>query len=246
MGGRRLGVRWTQAGLDAELRALCRGALGVQEAPANISIVLGRLVGGVRSKHQIHVQGQLLSTITDDGSLIRLIIRMLGALATEPVPGTVSLQAFLVVEPSVSAIAVDRRLGPELHRLEPLLRRSGRHVLRLPRLDIWPDRGTAALPDAASAVGVSLAALNARWPVQPGDDDLSAGEEAITRIVHAGPPESGSRADVVAAMVPMVRDPTGRVALTDVAGLAALATHVAADPVVSGDRGRLAALLGLS
>ena len=243
--GRRLGVRWTRAGLDRELRALADGALGAHDAPANLSIVVGESAGTNRSKHHLYVQGQPLSSIDGDGSLIRTVIRMLGALAADPAPGSVSLQAFLVVEPGVAAIAVDRRLASDLGRLEPLLRRRGRSVLRLPRLDVWPDRGTAALPDAATAVAVSREALDARWPAQPGDDDLAAGEVVITRVAYAGLPEPGSRADVVAAMMPMVRDPTGRVARTDAAGLAAFAAHVEVHGVVSGGRNRLAALLGL-
>ncbi len=246
MRGRRLGIRWTRAGLDADLRAVCASALGPQDAPANVSVVLGESVGGIRSKHHLYVQGQLLSTTGGDGSLIRAIVRTLGCLAADPVPGTVSLRAFLVIDPDVAAVAVDRRLEGDLLRLEPLLRRRGQRVLMLPRLDAWPDRGAAVLPDVASALGLSVEALNARWPVQPGDDDLATGEVPITRFVYAGLPQSRLRADVVAAMVPLVRDPTGRVARTDVAGLAALTAHVGVNGVVGGGRSRLATALGLS
>jgi hypothetical protein len=127
-----------------------------------------------------------------------------------------------------------------------LLRRRGRRVLRLPRLDVWPDRGTVGLPDAATTAGVSTEALDVRWPLEPGDDDLAAGELAITRFVYAGRPEAVSRPETVAAMVPMVRDPTGRVDRTDVAQLAALTTHLEVGAVGVGDQSRLAALLGLS
>jgi hypothetical protein len=244
--GRRLGVRWTRAGLDSELRALSDGALGAQDAPANLSIVVGESAGRNRSKHHLYVQGQPLGSFDGDGSLIRAVIRMLGALAADRPAGSLSLNAFLVVDPGIAAIAVDRRLAADLDRLEPMLRRRGRSVLRLARLDMWPDRGVAALLDAATAVGVSVEAVDACWPARPGDDALVSGAMPISRIVYAGLPEPGSRADLVAAMVPMVRDPTGRVARTNAAALAALAAHVDVKAVVSGSRGRLATLLDLT
>jgi hypothetical protein len=170
----------------------------------------------------------------------------LAVLATGPPPGSLSLDALLVLELGGPAVAVDGRLWPDVQTLEPLLRRRGRRVLRLPRLDVWPDRGAAVLPDAASSVGVSVEALNARWPVRPDDDDLAGGEVAISRLVYAGLPGPPSRADQVAAMVPMVRDATGRVARTGAAALAALAAHVEVSPVVSGSRKVLAAELDLT
>jgi hypothetical protein len=245
VGGRRLGVRWTHGGLDAELRGLAAGALGVQDAPANVSIVLGETTDRTRSKHHIHVQGQFASTISGDGGLIRAVVRVLGALAADPPPGSLSLNAFLVIDPGVAAVAVDRRLADDVRRLDPLLRRRGRRVHQLPRLDVWPGRGTAGLPDAATVAGVSVEALDARWPLEPGDDDLAAGEVAITRFVYAGRPEPVSRPESVAAMVPMVRDPAGRVDRTDVAQLAALTARLEVSGVPHGDRSRLAALLGL-
>jgi hypothetical protein len=246
VGGRRLGVRWSRGGLDAELRALAAGALGVQNAPANVSIVLGERAGRTRSKHQLHVQGQLSSMISGDSGLIRAVIRALGALAVEPPPGSLSLNAFVVVDSDGAAVAVDRRLAADLRRLGPMVRRSGRRVLQSPHLNVWPDRGTAVLPDGATAAGVSVEALDARWPLESGDDDLAAGEVAITRFVYAGRPEPASRADAMADMVPMLRDPTGRVDRTEVAQLAALTAHLPVGGVVMQDRGRLAAVLGLS
>lgn len=246
VGGRRLGVRWSRGGLDAELRALATHALGVQDAPANVSIVLGERTGRTRSKHQLHVQGQLSSMISGDSGLIRAVIRALGALAAEPPPGSLSLNAFLVVDPDGAAVAVDRRLAVDLRRLGPMVRRRGRRVLQLPHLDVWPDRATAVLPDGATAAGVSVEALDARWPPEPGDDDLAAGEVAITQFVYAGYPEPASRADAVAGMLWMLRDSTGRVDRTDAAQLAALTAHLQVNGVVMQDRARLAAVLGLS
>ncbi len=244
--GRRIGVRWSSGGLDAELRALCSSSIGIQEAPGNISIVLGTEIGGTRSKHQLHVQGQLLSTIDGDGGLIRAVIRTLGTLTVDAPSGTIPLHASLVVYPGVGAIAVDRRLDADLQRLAPLLRRRGRQVLGLPRLDVWPDRGAAALPDAPAAAGVSMTALDARWPLQPGDDDLTSGDVTITRFIYAGLPEPPSRLHVVAGMVPMGSDASNRIARGDVAGLAALAATVPSDGLISGSRNQLAALLGVS
>jgi hypothetical protein len=236
VGGRRLGVRWSRGGLDAELRALAAGALGVGDAPANLSIVLGERTGRTRSKHQLHVQGQLSSMISGDSGLIRAVIRALGALGAEPSPGSLSLNAFLVVGPD-GAVAVDRRLAADVRRLGPMVRRLGRRVLQLPHLDVWSDRGTAVLPDGATAAGVSREALDARWPPEPGDDDLAAGEVPITQFVYAGRPEPESRADAVADMLPMLRDPSGRVDRTKVAPLAALTAHVPVAGVLMRDRG---------
>lgn len=246
MGGRRLGVRWSRAGLDAELRAVAAGALGVQDAPANVSIVLGERTGRTRSKHQLHVQGQLSSMISGDSGLIRAVIRALGALAADSPPGSLSLDAFLMLDPDGAAIAVDRRLAADVRRLGPMIRRRGWRVLQLPHVDVWPDRATAVLPGGAAATGVSLEALDARWPPQPGDDDLASGDVAISRFVYVGRPEPESRGDAVAEMLPMLRDATGRVNRRDVAQLAALTTHLRVGGVVMRDRGRLAAALGLS
>jgi hypothetical protein len=246
VGGRRIGVRWSSAGLDAELRALCSNSIGIQEAPGNISVVLGTEAGGTRSKHQLHVQGQLLSTIDGDGGLIRAVIRALGTLAVDAPSGTISLHASLVVEPGVGAIAVDRRLDADLQRLAPLLRRRGRRVLWLPRLDVWAGRGSAALADAAAAAGVSVADLETRWPLQPGDDDLASGDVTITRFVYAGLPDPPSRLHVVAGMVPMASDESNRIARDDVARLADLVATVPSDGLISGSRNQLAALLGIS
>ncbi len=123
VGGRRFGVRWSSGGLDAELRALAAGALGVGDAPANVSVVLGERTGRTRSKHQIHVQGQLSGMISSDSGLIRAVIRALGAIAIEPPPGSLSLHAFLVIDPDGGAVAIDRRLVADVRRLGPKVRR---------------------------------------------------------------------------------------------------------------------------
>jgi hypothetical protein len=239
-------VRWSRAGLDAELRALAGGALGVQEAPANVSVVLGERTGRTRSKHELHVQGHLSSMIGSDGGLLRAVIRALGALAAEPPPGSLPLDAFLVIDPEGEVVAVDRRLAADVRRLGPALRRRGRRVIQAPHLVVRPDRGTAVLPDAAAAAGLSEAALDDRWPLERGDDDLAAGEMTITRFVYAGSPEPESRRHAVADMLWMLRDPTGRVDRAQVTQLAALTAHVPGSGVFMQDRGRLAAVLGLS
>jgi hypothetical protein len=184
--------------------------------------------------------------ISGDGGLIRSVIRALAALAVEPPPGSLSLNALLVVDPDGTAVAVDRALAYDLRRLGPLLRRHGRRVLQLPHLDVRPELGIAVLPDAAAAVGVSMDVLNDRWPLERGADDLAAGDVALARFAYHGRPEPPSRADAVADMVPMLRDPTGRVDRTEVAQLAALTADLQLECVLIGDRDRLGAVLGLS
>jgi hypothetical protein len=184
--------------------------------------------------------------ISSDGALIRAVIRALGALAVEPPPGTLSLNAFLVRAPDGTATAVDQRLVDDVRLLGPVLRRQGRRVLHLPQIHTWPSRGTAVLPVAAEAVGVALEELDARWPLGPGDDDLASGELPITRFVYAGRPEPESRSDALAELVWMLRDSTGRVNRASVAQLAALTSHGRIDGVFTRDRQRLAAILGLA
>ncbi|HEV3364904.1 MAG TPA: hypothetical protein VG795_12345 [Acidimicrobiia bacterium] len=245
VGGRRLGVRWSRPGLDSELRALASGALGVQDAPANISIVVGEQTGRTRSKHELHIQGQLSSTTSSDGGLIRAVIRALGALAAEPPPGSVLVDALLVIDPDGNTIAVDRRLAADVRRLGPALRRRGGRLIQPSRLVVRPDRGAAVLPDATEALGVPVEAVDARWPLEPGDDDLTSGEVTVTRFVYAGRAEPESRADALADMLWMVRDRTGRVERTAVARFAAFTDHFPLEAVVRPDRGRLAGALGL-
>ena len=117
--------------------------------------------------------------ISGDGGLVRAVVRALGSLAAEPSPESLSLDAFLMIDPSGAVIAVDRRLAGDVRWLGPALRRRGWRVVHLPHLEAWPDRGTAVLPDGAAAAGVSVGALDARWPLEPGDDDLAAGEVPI-------------------------------------------------------------------
>ena len=92
---------------------------------------------------------------------------------------------------------------------------------------------------------MSRAALGARWPLEPGDDDLTAGDVTITRFVYAGFPDTESRGHAVADMVPMLRDPTGRVDRDEVTRLAEVSAQFELSGVLIGDRGRLAEVLGL-
>jgi hypothetical protein len=243
--GRRLGVRWSRSGLDAELRGLASGALGVQEAPPNISIVLGEQTGRKRSKHQLHIQGRLSSTFSTDGSLIRAVVRMLGALAGEPPTGSLSLGAMLMMDADGVAVVVDRRLGRDLRDLAPRVRRNGWRVIELPHLAVRRDRPMAILPDSCAAIGVSADELDARWPPERGEDDLRAGEVSISRFVYAGRPEPESRGHSVADMVPMVRDSTGRVRHGDVGSLVSLTAGLPLSGVLMPAGDRLAAALGL-
>ena len=245
MAGRRLGVRWSQRGLDSELRALAGAALGVQDAPANLSIVVGESGGRTRAKHQLHVQSRLLNVIRSDGGLVRAVIRVLATMGVEPPPGTLPLNALLLVGPDGTAVAVDSRLSIDVRPLGTRLRQEGLRIVHPPRLDLDPDRAVAVLGDPAAALGVSRLALAQRWPIGPEDDDLVAGEVRIARFVYVGRPEPESRADAIADMLAMLRDPTGRLDRDQVAKLVALTADLELRGVFVGDRRRLAALLGV-
>ncbi|MCA1844600.1 MAG: hypothetical protein LC792_15700, partial [Actinobacteria bacterium] len=220
------------------------GALGVQDAPANLSVVVGESARRIRSKHQLHVQGHLTAMVTGDGGLIRAVIRALATLAATAPPGSLTLDAFLVLDRS-AAVAVDRRLAADVRRLGPQLRGAGRQVIHVPHVAVSPQGAIAVLPDAGAALGVAIAELDARWPVQPGDDELVAGEVALTGIVYAGRPEPESRADAVADMLAMLRDPSGRVERVGVTRLADLTSAVEVSSLAAGDRDGLATALGL-
>lgn len=242
MAGRRLGVRWSRAGLDAELGALAPAtALGRQEAPPNLSVVVGERSGRSRSKHQLHVQGRLVCTTASDGSLVRAVVRSLVALAVGAPAGTLALGAVAVLGRDRVATAVDRRLAADLDRLAPRLRRSGHRIVDLPHIPVRPAAATAVLPDAAGALGLAVGALDRRWPRAGSDDDLTAGDVWLDRIVYAGNPQPESPAAAIADMVPMARDQTGRVRTHDIDDLAVLASATTTRGVYAGDR---AALLG--
>lgn len=245
MGGRRIGVRWSRAGLDAELRGLAGAALGPHDAPPNVSIVVGDTSGRSRTKHHMVVQGELVAATASDAALVRAVIRALGALVAVPPPGAVALNAFALVDPAGAATIVDRRLAGEFRRLEPRLRRSGRRLVEAPRLHVRPAGATLALPDSATGLGVSLEALDRRWPLEGMVDDLAAGDLPVSGVVYAGRAEPESRAVAVADMVPLARDRVGSVRTVDVGQLAVMAEAVPTEPIPSHDRGRLRRALGV-
>lgn len=238
-------MRWSRAGLDAELRALATAAVGVEAAPANVSTVLGERAGRTRTKHQLHVQGDLTTVTGADGTLVRAVIRALGALAVGAPEGTLTLKALLVLSAGGTATIVDRRLATGLRSLEPGLRRAGARITAVPHVLIRPATGEAVLPDGAGALGVSVAEVDTRWPRQRGDDDLVAGPVPVDRLVYAGRPDPESTAAAVADMAPMLRDGTGRLRTDDVAALTAFAGAVEHEVAATADRTRLRRALGL-
>lgn len=244
MSGRRIGVRWTRSGLDAELRALAAGALGPQDAPPNLSVVVGERSGHKVTKHQLVVQGRLLCVTGRDGGLLRAVVRALGALVAGPPPGTVALSAFLVIDPAGIATIVDHRLAAEFRRLEPRLRRAGHRVVEPPSLFARPASATVSLPDSAGAVGVPRSVLDRRWPLDGVDDDLVAGDVPVSKLVYGCSREPDSQAFAVAEMLPSVRDGAGRVRTTDVERLAQLARRLSTEAVPVHDPGRLRRVLG--
>ncbi|MGH9178398.1 MAG: hypothetical protein ACRD0N_07580 [Acidimicrobiales bacterium] len=246
VGGRRIGVRWTRTGLDAELRALAGGALGRHDAPPNLSVVVGERSGHKLTKHQLTVQGRLLCVTGHDGGLLRALVRALGTLVAGAPPGTVALSAFLVIDPSGIATIVDHRLAAQFRRLEPRLRRAGHRVVEPPTLFVRPASATVSLPDSAGAVGVSRRALDRRWPLEGADDDLVAGDVAVSKLVYGCSREPESLAFAMAEMMPLVRDGAGLVRTTDVERLSQLAQRLPTEPVPGHDPGHLRRVLGLS
>lgn len=246
MGGRRIGVRWTRSGLDAELRALADGALGTHDAPPNLSVLVGERSGHKVTKHQLVVQGRLLCVTGRDGGLLRAVVRSLGALVAGAPPGTLALSAFLVIDPSGVATIVDHRLAAEFRRLEPRLRRAGHRVVEPPSLFVRPASATVSLPDSAGAVGVSRRELDRRWPFDGVDDDLVAGDVPVSKLVYGCARDPESQPFAMAEMLPLVRDSAGRVRTTDVERLTQLAQKLSTEPVPTHDPGRLRRVLGLS
>lgn len=231
--------------MDAQLRELCEGALGLGDAPSNVSIVVGEAKGRTRSKHHLYVQGQPMIVGATDGSLVRAVLRCIAGLATDMVVGGLALRAVLVISPEGDAIVVDRRLGPGLERLEPRLRRSGHQIISPPWLVALPESGVVVLPDVTPSVGVSVAEVDDRWPRSGTDDALSSEPRRIARIVYAGQPEAASSAAEVAQMVPLVWDGDGRVRTADVAELVVLGRAAHTTGAVVGDLASLRGALGL-
>jgi hypothetical protein len=226
------------------VRALAPAALGIGPAPPNLSVVLGERSGRTRSKHQLHVQGELSTITAADGTLVRAVVRALGSLAADAPEGRLTVNAVPVIGPRGAATIVDRRLVTELRRLEPVVRRAGAHVVDVTRVVVRSDTSSAILPDGAGALGVSVAAIDRRWPRARGDDDLRAGEVRVGRIVYAGRPDPESPAAAIADMASMVRD-GGRLRTDDIAALAALARAVECHPAAGRDRARLRRALGV-
>lgn len=245
VGGRRIGVRWSRAGLDEELRRLARSSLGVQDAPPNLSVVVGETSGRTSTKHNLYVQGQLASTTRSEGALVRAIIRALAALGTAIPDDTLTINAFLLIDPMGAVTAVDRRLTADFRHLEPRLRRSGHRAVDAPHLCVRPEAPTVVLPDTRRTVAIELDELDRRWPREKWDDDLLAGDLALSRLVYGGHPDPQSLSAAVADMVSLVRDARGRVATDAVVLLAELAGRVETEGVPGQDPKTLSRALGI-
>lgn len=232
-------MRWSRPGLDAELRLLTGVGLGPHEAPPNISIVVGEGRGRSRTKHQLSVQGQPTCVTRRDGPLVRAVVRAVGALTTTVPHDGLTVNAFLLLRPDGRAVAVDRRLAADFRRIEPRLRRSGLTVADVPWVVLNAGSATAVLADGAGALGLRVDDVDQRWPRDGTDDDLTAGEVAVERIVHVGGRDPESLAAAVGDMVPLVGDATRRVKVTDVELLAAFADRTQVVGLPGGDPGGL-------
>jgi hypothetical protein len=241
VGPRRLGVRWSRSGLSAQLRALVGESPAAGAAPWNLSVVVGEAKGTTRSKHQLHVQGRFSLAFADDGRLLRSMLRMLGVLGSVAPPGSLTVNAVLVLRPDGSGVVVDHRLVELLQRIEPQLRHGGCRVLYTPWVVLDPAGAAALLPDSIALLGVETNELARRWPSGAADDDLRSGALGIDSFAYLAPRDATSRAAVVAGLTPTVMRADQTTSTEDVELLAQL--DVRAIGITDGDRSRLRSLL---
>jgi hypothetical protein len=241
VGSRRLGVRWNRPGLDHVMSE--HAAEVAADAPANVSVVLGKQAGSVRSKHALYVQGRLVVATPSEGRLVRCIVRALASLGAEPPAGSSKLGASLIAYPDRAMIAIDHRLASELRHLEPRLRTIGAHLIETPFLSVRA--ATVYLPDCSTLVGFSSARLAEAYPSVDLDDPLTPGPVTLSALVYQGHPLPESRASAVADMIPLAREPGGRVRSENVRELVKLSATARTRGVLGQDLRGLREVLGV-
>jgi hypothetical protein len=246
VGGRRIGVRWSEGTLAERLRNVVGTALDPAPAPPNISILVGARRDVGRSKHQMYVQGEIALIASRDGRLVRGVLRAISCLADKPSHTLLPVKASLVVTADGKAIAVDRMLMQTAQALEAGLRRRGATFVDLPILRLDAVNGSVLVPDTATMLAIDRTELEARWARQEGDDDLRAGPVPLDRVVVRGLRDPQSRSTAVAMMMPLLLPPSGRVTTEDVKRLVQLSARVELTPVQPDDVAALRRALGMS
>jgi hypothetical protein len=244
VGGRRIGVRWSEDTLPERLRDVVGTALDPASAPPNISILVGARHDVGRSKHQMYVQGEIALIASRDGRLVRGVLRAISCLADRPSRTLLSVKASLVITADGKAIAVDRMLMQTAQALEAGLRRRGATFVDLPILRLDAVNGSVLMPDTATMLAIDRTELEARWPQQEGDDDLRAGPVSLDRVVVRQLRDPQSRSAAV-AMMPLLLPTSGRVNTEDVRRLVQLSARVELIPVQSNDVAALRRALGM-
>jgi hypothetical protein len=235
IGGRRLGVRWSQPGLANSLARLARAYAGPGDAPPNLSVVVGGSRGRAKDKHHLYVQGRHLSATADDGRLLRSVIRAASALVATPTTEQLRLDALPVVAPDGSVVIVDHGLDHELRAIQRRIEQRGYRVLDCAAVALDPSAGQVVLPDARAAFDLDAQAFTERFPTGAADDDLGALQAPIAGIVYACHQAPASRAAEVAFLGALARTQQGTLRTEDVARFPELTDRTPAVPYVFTD-----------
>jgi hypothetical protein len=246
-GDTRIGLRWSEPGLDVSLPPSLRSQLTDGAAPSNISVLVGEQDGGTRNKHEVFVQGELILVSGSDERVRRAVVRSIVDLATSPPPDSVSLWAAAVIADDGQAILVDRRVAHELWNLDRRLRRQGYRVVDSACVAVDPATGSVLLTDPTQLVDPDAArAVMAELGDDDGFDDLRGGPRPISLIVFAGDDaDDGDLAKTLAEAAPMVSQADGTLRVASVERLLELLRRVDSRSVLPDDRAALIHAIGL-
>jgi hypothetical protein len=239
-------VRWTATGLDGTLGAALRADVHDDDAPANITVVVGAAARGVRSKHELYVQGRLVLISASAERITRAVVRALGDLAVTRPADSLALQALVAFDPDGRVTLVDRQLVEQLWALDRPLRRAGWRVVDT--AEVYVDLATASVSLSNAADLVVDGYLTGDRPdsgTSDGLDDLRGGQIPIARIVFAGTADGSSMARTLAEAAPLVWQRDSSLRLSDLDALLGVLRRVDYRSSATRSAAALRATLGL-